>query len=78
MDIKELSKKIDKYHEEDIKRAERDKKENLYYIAFAFAIATLGLAFSSQHSIGMFILIIASLFLIVIGIIALKQSQKSK
>lgn len=78
MDIEELSKKIDKYHEEDIKRAKRDNKEHLGYIAFGFAIAAVGLAFSSQHPIGIFILIFASLFLIFVGIVAFRQSKEIK
>ena len=47
MDIEELSKKIDKYHEENKKRAKRSKYENISYIAGGFTLAALSLAVSS-------------------------------
>ncbi len=36
--------KIDKYHEEDIKRTKRAKYENLSYILWGFALGATGLS----------------------------------
>jgi len=48
MTIEELSKKIDKYHEQDIKRAKNYKYQSLGYILFGFAIATSSLLLATR------------------------------
>ncbi len=43
MDIEELSKKIDKYHNEDRLKAERHQWWTICFIALGFAVATLSI-----------------------------------
>ena len=78
MDIEELSNKIDKYHEEDIKRADRDKKENLGYISFGFALAATGLAVTNPDCTDRLITSLAAVVLLIIGIVLFRKSRKSE
>lgn len=74
MDIEELSQKIDKYHEEDIKRANKAKYINLSYILWGFSIAVTALAISIPSTIN---IVMAILFWIS-GSASFFYSQKFK
>ena len=78
MDIEELSNKIDKYHKENIKRADRDKKENLGYISFGFALAATGLAITNPDCTDRLITSLAAVVLLIIGIVLFRKSRKVK
>lgn len=47
--IIELSRKLDRWHEEDLKRDTRNKYENLCYICWGFALAVTSLAVTNPH-----------------------------
>ena len=74
MDIEKLSKKIDKYHEEDKKRANKDKCEYLSYILWGFALATTGLAITTSNPAN----IVAAVFFLIGGFGALWYSRRFK
>ena len=83
IDIEELSNKIDKYHEEDKKRAKKDRKkakkerlENLGYIAFGFALTTTGLAVINPDCTDRLITSLAALVLLIIGVLFFRKSKK--
>ena len=60
--IDELSKRIDKYHEENLKRAEKDKLSNLGWVALAFAVATLSIYLSKPATVNAIIPIVLLIF----------------
>jgi Flp pilus assembly protein TadB len=72
MNIKELSEKIDSYHEEDTKRAKNYEYQNLSYILWGFALATVSIAYVNPNWITG---IIAVIFLIG-GFVSLWYSAK--
>ena len=78
MDIEELSNKIDKYHEEDIKRAKNERCENLSFISFGFALAATGLAVTNPDCTDRLITSLAAAVLLIIGIVLFRKSRKVK
>ncbi len=52
MDIEELGKKIDKYHEENTKNTKKGQYINLSYILWGFTLAMVGLVVSSLSPTG--------------------------
>lgn len=87
MDIEELSNKIDKYHEEDIKnheenkkRAKRSKYENMNYIAGGFTLAALGLSVSilSINPAGSIATFLAAAIFFTTCLYSYNKSQKIK
>jgi hypothetical protein len=49
MDIEELTKKIEEYHKEDIRRANYAKYMNLSYTLWAFTLATTSIAIANPN-----------------------------
>ena len=80
MDIEELSNKIDKYHEENKKRAKRSKYENMSYIAGGFTLAALGLAVSSLSisPAGSIVTFLAAAIFFITCLYSYNKSQKNK
>ncbi len=74
MEIEELSKKIDKYQEENIKRADKNKFMNLSYILYGFALGASGFAAARPN---LLIALIAIVFLIG-GFVSLWYSTRIK
>jgi hypothetical protein len=74
MDIEELSNKIDKYHEDDEKRAKKDKYENISYVASGLALATLSIFIAEKD----WIVAVVTIILLVCGIISLRKALKIK
>ena len=48
MDVEELSKKIDRYHEQDKNEAKKDRRENLGWIGWGFALAIFSNYFTTK------------------------------
>jgi len=78
MDIEELSQKIDKYHEEDIKnhekdirRAKKERYENMSFISLGFVVAVAGIILSTYAyiKINPHILISIGIILLIIAMI---------
>jgi len=69
-----ISNKIDKYHEEDKKRAHNAEYKNLSYILWAFAIGTSSLFVATGNLITIFIAVV---FLIG-GFVALCYGRRFK
>ncbi len=61
MDIEELSKKIDKYREEDTNKSERYRYQDLSYILWGFALGVVGIAYAESDWV---LCVIAVIFLI--------------
>ena len=85
MDIEELSKKIDKYHEEGIKNHEKDKKrakkeryENLSFISLGWGLAIISIAVTNVHIVDMIVFALAAIFFLVVGIRAYRKSIEFK
>lgn len=66
MDIEELSKKIDKYHEESNKRAKNYKYQSLGYILYGFTLAMLSITITNPKCIN--IVIVVAFFLFGLGL----------
>ncbi len=70
--IIELSRRLDEWHEENIRRANKSKYENLSYILWGFALATTSLAITNPHGATISIAII----FLVMGFVTLGYSAK--
>jgi len=73
-ELTKINEKMDKYHEEDKKKANRDKYMNLSYILWGFALATVGLTIALPNIITG---VIAAAF-VIFGFVALWYSAKFK
>ena len=74
MDIEELSKKIDKYHEEDKNEAKKDRRENLGWIGWGFALAIFSNYFATKDLINVWF----AIFFFIIGFILLNSFSNKK
>ena len=79
-----LNQKIDTYHAEDIKRANKDRYERISFIAWGFALSTLGLAIAVlKTSVGVWVWVPIVVFMMataffIIGWIANDNAKKYK
>ena len=69
MDVDELSTKIDKYHEDDLKREKIGKYENLGFIALAFAASATSFVYANPDTIARLITAAMAGFLLITGLI---------
>ena len=74
MDIEELSKKIDKYHSEDKKRAKKDRYERLGLISLGFAATATALVFANPNCIAQLITKLMAVGLFITGIVLIIQA----
>jgi Flp pilus assembly protein TadB len=74
--IAEVSKKIDNYHAEDVKRAKGDRYERIGFVTFGFAVATTGLAAVRINIISTIVSIIMAVAFWVIGAVLMLRSRK--
>ena len=72
IDIEELSNKIDKYREEDIKSANKDRYMNLTYISWGFCLGSLGIA-SAMTSLLIFFL---GIIYLIVGFVSFFYSKR--
>ena len=83
IDIEELSKQIKEYHKNDRKRAKNDRKrakkerlENLGLISLGFALTTTGLAVINPDFTDRLITSLATLVLLIFGVVFFIKSRK--
>lgn len=76
MDIEELSKKIDAYHEEDKKREEKGRYENLGWVLYGFCLGAISLSATSTRNMDIIIYAIAAVIFFFVGAWAVRKSRK--
>lgn len=76
--IAELSKKIDDYQLENTKRAKVDRYENLSYILWGFALATLSLAVTKISIVSTVVSGVIAVIFTVFGFITLSVARRNK
>lgn len=62
--LREISQKLDKWHDENRNRDTRNRYENLSYISFGFALATISIAIARPNlstAIAAFIFVVVGL-----------------
>ncbi len=78
MDIDELSKQIKEQHEEDNKRAKKERLENLAFVSLGFGLAVIGLAVKDVDIVNTVVFAVAAIFFLVFGIRAYNKSLEEK
>ena len=74
MDIEELSKKIDKYHDKDRKRAKKERYENLSFISLGWGLAIISIAVTNLRIVDIIVYTLAAIFFLVVGIRTYRKS----
>jgi hypothetical protein len=68
MDIEELGKKIDEYHEKDRKRTKKERYENLSFISLGWSLAIISIAVTNLRIVDIIVYTLAAIFFLVVGI----------
>jgi len=68
--IAALNKKIDDYHAEDVKRANRDRYERISYVSWGFALASTGLSIANMriNTFATMVSVIMAIGFVIIGV----------
>ena len=77
MDIEELSKKIDEYHEEEKNRAQKERHEDLSIVSLGLGLTAIGFAVKDVDIVDTVVFAVAVGFFLFFGIRAYSKSKKA-
>jgi len=78
MDIEELSKQIKEYHEQDRKRAKKERYENLGFISLGWGLAIISIAVTNVRNVDTIVFALVAIFFLFVGIRAYRKSKEIK